>query len=387
MKKNNTRREFIKKGLVLAMGVPLIGSQLSSCAQSGGARKSSDKKLSILILGGTSFLGPHQIKYALDRGHSVTTFTRGKTKPVIYQKMFEDVESLIGDREDNLTALENRSWDVVIDNSGRNSEWTKKSAQLLKDKADLYMYLSSTGVYYPYLKGNADESSKILLADPPSPHESEEKKDSYGVMKAKSEIEAIKAFGEDRTVSIRSSYMLGPADMTDRFIHWPIRLAKGGEILVPGKSEDPVQYLDVRDVAEWSIRLCEQKASGTFNAAGPNQAQGMGGFIDSIKDSFDVKSTFTIVDDYEFLAQNHVYYLIPWILPDTNYYGSARINNQKGIKAGLTFRDLKETVRDTHEWWYSDSLSDEDRNKYEKDPRNMLMREADLLLKWKQYKS
>ncbi|MBL4660385.1 MAG: NAD-dependent epimerase/dehydratase family protein [Alcanivoracaceae bacterium] len=384
MNKNNQRRQFIKNSLIAAMGVPFVASNLLSCTQKGGINHTNTKKLYILILGGTSFLGPHQIKYALSRGHSVSIFTRGKTKPIIYKDMFENVESLVGDRENDLSALKNRKWDVVIDNSGRDSEWTKKSAQLLKDNADLYLYISSTGVYYPYLKGNINEETSVLLSDPVQDSDSgQEKKDSYGVMKAKSELETIAAFGKERSIIVRPTYMIGPADMTHRFIHWPIRLARGGEILIPGKPEDLVQYIDVRDVAEWTIRLCEQKTSGTYNAVGPKKQQGMYDFIQQASQAFDVKSTFIQVDDYEFLMQNKVYYIVPWLLPDVNYYGSARISTQKVVNAGLSYRDLKKTVLDTHDWWYSDSIDDEIRSKYENNPLSLLMREKELLKQWK----
>ena len=384
MNKNNLRRQFIKNSLIAAMGVPFVASHLLSCVKKEGINHTKNKKLNILILGGTSFLGPHQIRYALSRGHSVSIFTRGKTKPIIYKDMFKNVESLVGDRENDLSALENKKWDVVIDNSGRDSEWTKKSAQLLKDNADLYLYISSTGVYYPYLKGNINEETSVLLSDPVQGSDSgQEKKDSYGVMKAKSELETIAAFGKERSIIVRPTYMIGPADMTHRFIHWPIRLARGGEILIPGKADDLVQYIDVRDVAEWTIRLCEQKASGTYNAVGPQNQQGMYDFVRQASQAFDIKSTFIQVDDYEFLMQNKVYYIVPWLLPDVNYYGSARISAKKVVNAGLSYRDLKKTVLDTHDWWYSSSLGDEIRSKYENNPLSLLMREKELLKQWK----
>jgi 2'-hydroxyisoflavone reductase len=381
MKKTINRRKFIAKSLSLAMGFSLIGTSITSNAHND-ILKNPKKKLKILLLGGTSFLGPHQIKYALDRGHSVSTFTRGKTKPVIYPEMFNQVESLIGDRNNDLTAIQNRKWDVVIDNSGRNSNWTRKSAQLLKDNVNSYMYISSVSVYYPYLKGNADENSHVLMADPIKASE-----DSYGVMKAKSEQETINAFGKENSIIIRPTFMIGPADMTNRFIHWPIRLARGGDILVPGKDHDPVQYADVRDVAEWSIRLCENKVSGTYNAAGPENNQVMGDFISQIKNTFDNNPKFITIDDYDFLEKNNIHHIVPWLLPSPNYFGTALINNEKAINSGLTFRDVKETVRDTHQWWYSNNLSSDMRNKYEKNPQNMLIREAELLVKWEVYKT
>ncbi len=335
-------------------------------------------------MGGTSFLGPHQIAYALSRGHSITTFTRGKTKPSIYQEQYKQVEQLIGDRSNNLSALEGRHWDVVIDNSGRDSEWTRQSASLLKNQAELYVYISSTGVYYPYVQADVDENTPVLTKDPVvSATQDKTQKDSYGVMKAKSELATINAFGESRSIIVRPTYMIGPADQTDRFIYWPVRLSRGGEIMVPGKPSDPVQYIDVRDISEWIIRLAEDNRSGIYNAVGPKKPQSMSGFIDKAKKSFDVDSRFLFIDDYQFLAENKIYAVIPWLLSDENFYGSARINNTKAIDSGLQFRDISKSIKDTYQWCISDALTEERRNQFELKPGSILMNEKSILERWK----
>ncbi len=251
MNTSESKRNFLKKSLALGLSLPLIGTSVWSCEQ--GSPKV--KPLNILILGGTSFLGPHQVAYAISRGHKVSTFTRGKTQPTVNKAAFEQVEMLIGDRQDNLTALENREWDVVIDNSGREAEWTQRTSELLKDKVEQYLYVSSTGVYYPHETADVDESSPVLMEDPLNENGEAPERDSFGVMKAKSEQEALKVFGPERTTVVRPTYMLGPADRTERSIYWPMRLNRGGEVMVPGKPTDPVQYIDVRDVAEWIIRI------------------------------------------------------------------------------------------------------------------------------------
>lgn len=388
MKNSKTRRTFIKNGLVLGLGLPYLGNNLISCVSNSEQKESAAKNvqgnLRILILGGTSFLGPHQIAYAMSRGHSISTFTRGKTIPTIYTDLYKNVEPLIGDRNDNLTALENGEWDVVIDNSGHNAEWTKKSAALLKDKAGIYLYTSSTGVYYPYLGSDIDEKTKLLLKEPEDIVDEDLKMEyGYGVMKANSEIETIKAFGQDRSIIVRPTYMMGPADKSDRFIYWPIRLSRGGEIMVPGKSNDLVQYIDVRDVAEWMIRLAEEKLAGTYNAVGPKNSQSIHEFINHASEAFDVESTFVNIDDYEFLQENNVHYIVPWIMPEGNNYGSARINNQRGIENGLTFRNLKESIKDTYQWWTSDALTDERRNKFELKSNSILSREKSIIENWR----
>ena len=374
----NTRREFVKNGLKIAIATPLVGTSLLSFRT---IKKAAP--LRILILGGTSFLGPHQIAYALDRGHSVSTFTRGKTKPSIYKDLFDRVEMLIGDRENDLSALKTGTWDVVIDNSGRKTAWTKKTAALLKDRVGIYLYTSSTGVYYPYLGDDIDENTNVLLEEPTNIVDEEIKLEYwYGVMKATSEVETIKAFGEERSIIVRPTYMMGPADKTDRFIYWPVRLAKGGEIMVPGPN-DPVQYIDVRDVAEWMIRLAEEKKAGTFNAVGPNRDQNMIEFVKEAKKAFEIESKLVPIDDYEFLKENGVSYLIPWIKPVGDNYGSARASNKKGIKAGLSYRKIKTSIRDMHQWWYSGALTDERRDKFEQKPNSVLLNENIIIDNWK----
>ena len=377
---HKTRRDFVKNGLTIAIAAPLSGTSLLSF---GAIEKTIP--LRILILGGTSFLGPHQIAYALERGHSVSTFTRGKTKPTIYQDLYDKVDMLIGDRENDLSALEKGEWDIVIDNSGRKTEWTRKTANLLKDRARIYLYTSSTGVYYPYLGKDIDEKTEVLMEEPVDIVDEEMKLEYwYGVMKSTSEAQAIKAFGKERSIIVRPTYMIGPADQTDRFIYWPVRLPRGGEIMVPGP-KDPVQYIDVRDVAEWMIRLAEEKRVGVFNAVGPEKGQTMIEFVKKARECFKVESSLTAIDDEQFLKDNGVPYLVPWIMPEGNNYGSSRSSNKKAKKAGLTFRELKASIEDTHDWWYSEALTDERRNKFEQKPGSILLREKSILENWKKH--
>lgn len=379
MNTSESKRNFLKKGLTLSLGLPLIGTGLWSCSQ----KEKEEKPLNILILGGTSFLGPHQVAYAVSRGHKVSTFTRGKTEPTVHKEAFDQVEMLVGDRQDDLTALENREWDVVIDNSGRAAEWTRDSATLLKDKVGQYIYISSTGVYYPHETADVDEDFPVLMEDPLNEAGDAPERDSFGVMKAKSEQEAYKAFGPDRTTVVRPTYMLGPADRTERSIYWPMRLNRGGEVMVPGKPEDPVQYIDVRDVAEWIIRLAETRTAGTFNAVGPSKGQGMGEFVQKASEAFDAQSELVFIDDHDFVKEQQMIYIIPWIVPTDEYYASARVKNGKAIAAGLSFRKVKTTTADVLSWWNSEAVTEERRQKFLDSPQNAMNREAELLEAWK----
>jgi 2'-hydroxyisoflavone reductase len=387
MAKRKSRRSFIELSIKASITLPLLSQTLFSCAskpeldENTGAK--SSKKLNILILGGTSFLGPHQIACALERGHSVSTFTRGKTTPTVHMELFNQVEQLIGDRENDLSALENRKWDVVIDNSGRKVDWTRKTASLLKENCDLYLYISSTGVYFPYVNSTFKESDKVLLTLPENVEEEAKYIYDYGIMKANSELAAIEEFGADRAIIVRPTYMVGPADKTNRFIHWPIRLSKGGEIMVPGKETDMVQYIDVRDVADWTIRLLEEKKSGTFNAVGPQNPQKMYSFVEEASGAFDVESSFIKIDDYDFLKDNGIEYIVPWIMPLGELEGTAKISNKKAVQNGLVFRPLQQTVKDTYDWLYSDAITQEQRDEVEQDPESALGREQSILEKWK----
>ena len=368
----SSRREFLKVTALGAAALPFIGCPTTPAPRS----------LRILVLGGTSFLGPQQIAYALDRGHSITTFTRGLTEPTTHTALFERVESLIGDRENDLEALKGREWDAVIDNSGRQASWTAATADLLRDHADLYLYTSSTGVYYPYLGSDITEDTELETVVPPGLDAVRQMEYDYGVMKTLSEREARRAFGDDRTIVVRPTYMMGPGDRTDRFTYWPLRLREGGRVMVPGMTDDPVQYVDVRDIGEWMIRLIEERRAGTFNGVGPADATTMRQFVEAAHAGMASTADFAQVDDYEFLAAHGILDAVPWIMPTGENVGSARINNRHGIANGLTFRPLADSVRDILTWWDSGVIESERAARMMTDPGSLMAREAAILAEW-----
>lgn len=372
------RRRFLTAG---TLGfASLAGGPALLAAGKGRPGAGPPRALSILILGGTSFLGPHQIAYALDRGHSISTFTRGRTQPTIHPELFHRVESLVGDREGDLSALEGRSWDAVIDNSGGRVEWTRASAELLRGSVGLYLYTSSTGVYYPYLGDDLQETDVVELRVPAG--EEENGSYTYGVMKANSERVAREAFGDDRTIVVRPTYIMGPGDRTNRFAHWPRRLEEGGEILVPGNPSDPVQLIDVRDLTEWMIRLIEDERTGTYNGVGPGSEMGILDFVEGAHEAFGSAAEFTVVDDYDFLREHGVGAALPWIMPVDDYAGSARVSNARSVASGLTYRPLATTIRDTREWWLSDAVAAERRDGWAADQGSLHNREEEILRAW-----
>ena len=333
-----TRREF----LVSTAGSALLAGLSAACARAIGGTSTPPRTLNLLVLGGTGFIGPHLVRHAVSRGHKVTIFTRGRREA----ELPAQVERLIGDRNGQLGALVGRKWDAVIDDSATNPDWVRQSTELLKGNVGDYLFTSSTGVYYPYLERGIDESKPVL-------YEAADPKDgsaSYGVSKAKCERLVQEAFAERAFIS-RPTYIVGPGDTTDRFPYWPVRLAKGGEVLAPGKRDDPMQLIDVRDLAEFMITLLESGKGGIYNGAGPKSPLGAWTFYDEAVKAIDAKVTLTRIEDHEFLKTHNIEYSIPWAILEGNNYGMMSIRNDKAIAAGLRFRSIATTVRDTLAWW------------------------------------
>jgi 2'-hydroxyisoflavone reductase len=222
----------------------------------------ADAPLRILVLGGTSFLGVHQVNYALARGHRVTLFNRGRTNT----ELFPGVEKLRGDRNDDLTALQGHEWDVVIDNSASIPRWVRQSAELLKHSANQYIYVSSLSVIADNSIVGADESIPVTQLEDPTGEGTTGQ--TYGGRKALCEKMAQDAFGDQATV-IRPGLIVGPMDVSDRFTYWPVRIDRGGEVIAPGDPTDPVQIVDGRDLGEWMIHVAEENHTGVYNATGP----------------------------------------------------------------------------------------------------------------------
>ncbi|HEY2376501.1 MAG TPA: NAD-dependent epimerase/dehydratase family protein [Gemmatimonadaceae bacterium] len=337
-----TRRDFLKAstvvgGALLSRGLPALAQ-----AATGLGAPRATSSLNLLVLGGTGFIGPHLVRHAVSRGHRVTIFTRGRRQA----DLPNEIVRLTGDRNGHLEALVGKRFDAVVDDSATNPEWVRQSAQLLEASAGRYLFTSSTGVYYPYLKRGLDESwaPHLDVADP------KDESETYGVAKARCEKEVRDAFG-DRALLVRPTYIVGPGDTTDRFPYWPVRLARGGEVLAPGRHDDPVQIIDVRDLAEWMIGLLEEQRSGVYNAAGPEETLTMPSFLEQAKAALGANVKFTWVDDYAFLAEHKIDEAIPWARLAGNDDGMMSISNRKAIAAGLTFRPLAVTVRDTLAWW------------------------------------
>jgi 2'-hydroxyisoflavone reductase len=334
-------------------GVALGG--VSACASeergSDASAMETPAPKRLLILGGTGFIGPHTVRYALERGHEVSIFTRGRSEA----QLPDGVEHLIGDRNDDHTALEGRTWDVVIDNNAQDYRWVQKSTELLKDAVEQYIFVSSISAYE--LEGFGWGNKDRILMEPivgedfkriSTPEGWSDGDDAgYGLMKTLSE-DIVHAAFPDRTTVVRPGLIVGPGDRTDRFTYWPVRIDEGGEVLAPGNPMHSNQIIDQRDLTEWIVRMAEDGTTGDFNGTGPGQRLTMGEMLDQIGTIATNEFELTWVTE-DFLESQGV---APWSDLPTWIPGDALmlVAVQKSVDAGLTFRPLPVTARDTLEW-------------------------------------
>ena len=315
------------------------------------------KPLQILILGGTGFTGPYQVKYALARGHKVTVFNRGQTHP---GELPPEVEQLTGDRNGQLDALKGRKWDVAIDNPTMLPKWVRDAAEILKGNVERYVFISTISVYGENTKAGIDETAPVAKYE--GKDAMAETRDTvvasqfalYGPLKALSEAEAEKWF-PGKALVIRPGLIVGPRDESDRFTYWPVRIDRGGEVLAPGNPADPVQFIDGRDLAEWTIRMVEQGETGIYNATGPATPLGVGGMLEGIKSALGSEAKFTWVPA-DFLEKQKVapWSDMPvWVPPSGEEGGLGAVSIKKALAKGLTFRPLAVTARDTLAWFKS----------------------------------
>jgi 2'-hydroxyisoflavone reductase len=331
---DHSRRSFIRSASIVGAAAALPGWAF--------ATSHAPRPLRILILGGTGFIGPHEIKHALSRGHKVTMFNRGKTAP----GMFPDVETLIGDRDDQLDALKGRDWDAVIDNSGFYPRHARLSAELLHGHVGKYMFVSSISAYAETLTVEDDEfTAAYAVMDDPTDESEPPYGPSYGARKALCEQEVARVFGDD-AINIRPGIITGTGDPTERLRHWLLRMQAGNEILVPGEEDLPVQYIDAADMCGWMVRLLEDgNGSGPYNAVGAEEPYRARPLLEGLVEATGSESTLTWVP-WEWIRANtsEEPRYAPW-------YGRGpipfmQVNNDRAMAAGLTFRPIADTAKD-----------------------------------------
>jgi len=316
--------------------------------------------MELLILGGPRFLGRHLVTAALAGGHRVALFNRGRTEP----ELFPEVEKLRGDRAGDLSALEGRTWDAVVDTSGFLPEVVRRGAERLRDQAGHYHFVSSVSVHADFSKPGMDEEApvqrltpeeheRLSTIDPSEPMKSPAFMELYGPLKTECEQVVRETFGERASIS-RPGLIVGPHDYMDRFPYWVSRVAEGGEVLAPGRPERPVQVIDARDLADWIVRLAEGGVPGTFTATGPDYPLTMEGLLDACRDAASSDARFTWVDE-AFLVENQVgpWEELPMWVPETtstSHLGILQMSVRRALDRGLRFRPLVETARDTLNW-------------------------------------
>ncbi len=373
-----TRRAFLKTTAAAAALVSLGRAGHARGPQWAAPRDvaPASRKLRLLFLGGTRFLGPHTVQHALARGHAVTLFNRGKTAP----DLFADLDQRRGDRAVNdYASLADGHWDAVIDTSAHRPHWVREAAAALQGRCPRCLYVSSTGVYWPYHETGIDESG--ALAAPPDDLAPERiTGENFGGLKVACERAARAAF-PDRTAVVRPHLIAGPGDNSDRFTYWPARLARGGEVLAP-PADDPVQWIDARDLAAFMIQTLEDDLAGDYNVVGPRGRYTVAGLLHGIRGTLSEPSELVFADR-EFLAAQGIggwMDLTVWVPPVEQNLGMNAIDGSKALAAGLAPRPLADTARDTLRWWQDQPAA------RRKQPRAGLpaAREAELLAAWRQ---
>jgi 2'-hydroxyisoflavone reductase len=293
----------------------------------------------LLVLGGTKFLGRAAVEAALERGHEVTLFNRGETNP----ELFPEAEKLRGDRDGDLSALEGRDWDAVIDPSGFVPRVVRASAELLRDAVGHYVFVSSISVYREPYQPGFDEDAPVFEVEPKTESVDEE----YAELKAACE-RVLEEILPGAHASVRAGLIVGPHDPTGRFTYWPLRFAAGGDVLAPRPPEREVQYVDVRDLGAWLVRAAEERTAGTFNAARP--AASFGDLLETCRSVAGSESRIVWADE-AFLVEQGVgqWMELPlWLAGDDAPFLEADVS--RAVDEGLSFRPVPETVADTLAW-------------------------------------
>lgn len=299
----------------------------------------------ILILGGTRFLGRALAEAALARGHQITLFNRGN-RPGLYPQ----AEEIHGDREKDLSGLAGRRWDAVIDTSGYLPGVVRRSVEALAGAVGQYTFVSSISVYASFEQPGMDESAPLAKMPPGAAEALTE--ETYGALKVLCEQVVEEQFGA-RAFLPRPGYIVGMYDPTDRFTYWPHRVAQGGELLAPVGPEYELQFIDVRDLSDWMLNQIEQGGSGAYNATGPRQPLLMGELLETcVQVSGSSAQMMWVPEDDLFRIGARPWIDLPMWEPSNDPQSAAvyRVDISKALAAGLTFRPLAETVRETLAW-------------------------------------
>lgn len=315
--------------------------------------------MKILIIGGTKFIGRHLINAALEISHEVTIFHRGKHS----NENIKNVEEVFGDRNSDLEKLINRKWDVCLDTCGYLPQTVKASAEFLKGSVERYVFISSISAYADFTKTDFDETTELAQLteeqekefakiDPKSELNGMVLGEMYGALKVLCEEAVLKVFGE-KALIIRPGLIIGEYDFTDRFTYWVVRVSQGGEVLAPGNPQKNVQFIDAKDLAEWTVKMIENKESGIYNANGKPFELTFGKMLEEIKTASKSDAKFVWVNE-DFLKKEKVapWSDLPLYLPESvvEMKGFLAANIDKALKKNLKLRPIQDTVLETLNW-------------------------------------
>jgi 2'-hydroxyisoflavone reductase len=354
-----SRRNFVRWSAALggALGLGVL-PEFSLAEPTGRTKARRDaapgraaNPLNILIIGGTGFTGPEQVNYALARGHKVTLFNRNKTRPDMFKGQ---VTELIGDLNDDTSALAGHDFDVVIDNPTTSPIWVRNVAKYMAGHTKHYIFISTQSVYAENDTPGADETAPLTpMPEGVDPYTvpASQARNYYGAFKTFCEGFVQKTYPGITTI-IRPGLIVGPLDASDRFTYWPYRINKGGEVMAPGTPDDPTQFIDSRDLAEWTVRMAENHEMGIYNAGGPGEPLTMAQMLYGIKAVTTAGAQFTWVPA-DFLAAHGVRgwrHMPVWLPPTGRTAGFLSRSNARAVAKGLTYRPLAVTAKDVLDW-------------------------------------
>lgn len=370
-----SRREFLSQ-VTFASSARGIAFDRNSVSSNNEPTRAAAGRRKVLILGGTGFIGPHFVRSAVEGGHAVTVFNRGRANG----DLPGDVERLIGDRNSDLRALMRRDWDVVIDLAVRRPLWVRTIGEALRGHVGHYTFISSGAVYKHTLDSlvRTDESSETLTFDLPvdpylndaaamsavavktrciegdTPEACFAKANTYGVLKAQCELEVDRQFAGIALV-VRPCYIVGPGDPSVFLPYWLARIERGGEILGPGDPLHPVHFIDARDLADWVIHMTERGEIGTYNATGPAYSMSMCELLGAIRSLFSVPARMTWVKSTWAMDRDVVNAGVSeWSVWNfSNDDSDMAYNSDKALAKGLTYRPLHTTLVDSLAWYHS----------------------------------
>jgi 2'-hydroxyisoflavone reductase len=338
--------------------------------------------LNMLVIGGTKFIGPHLVNYALARGHKLTLLNRNQSRPDMFKGK---VEQIIGDLNTDVSGLKGKSFDTVMDIPTQIPLWVKNTSQYLAGNVKHYVFVSTLSVYRDTSKAGIDESGETTpmperVTDPYALQNGA----SYAANKSFLEKDVQKAYPGANLI-VRPGFIVGPLDPTDRFTYWPVRVRRGGEMILPGKASDPMQFCDVRDLAEWFVRMAENKETGIYNCDGPTkEPMPIGEMVNVMKSALKSDAKFVEIPA-AFLREQQARSFPMWTSPEGSYVGYSQMRHDKALAKGLTYRPLETTIRDTLAW--HDSRPEADRKPLEEGTRRGIgltpAREAEVIAAWR----